>query len=165
MMRTYALDTNCFIDAVNPASSNYDNMQRLMATYRRGKVSLKVSLQVLHELKKKQDNALALAKTLPELPHWPIGTWDEQVATWPQVTGTWNDAKQNNRIQMKLKELAKSGTDIRDRGAYIDALCSDLDGFITSDKQLVGSGPAMKINKRFHTKVLTPEQAVKELVV
>lgn len=60
-------------------------------------------------------------------------------------------------------ELAKSGTDIRDRGGFIDALCSGLDGFVTSDKQLVGSGPAKRINERFSTKVLTPEQLADEL--
>lgn len=164
-MRTYALDTNCFIDAVNTASPHHDNMKRLMAAYRSGKVSLKVSLHVLHQLREKPDSALDIAETLQQLPHLPIGAWNKQVGTWQQLTGTWDDANQNERIQIKLKKLANSGTDIRDRGAYIDALCSNLDGFITSDKQLVGSGPVRKINERFSTKVLTPEQAVEELGV
>jgi hypothetical protein len=35
-------------------------------------VLLKVSLQTLHELEQKKDAAWELAKTIPELPHWPI---------------------------------------------------------------------------------------------
>jgi len=164
-MRTYALDTNCFINAVNPASPSYHALQGVLAAAKRGEVSLKVSLQTLQELEEKKDEAWQLAKTLPELPHWPIGTWDEQVGTWKQQTGTWDDAERNDQIQMELEKLAKSGTDIRDRGGYIDALCSELDGFVTSDKQLVGSGPAERINERFSTKVLTPEQLAEELGV
>ena len=140
-------------------------MQCLLAAFKTCKVSLKVSLQTLSQLEDKQDEAWRLAKTLPELPHFPIGTWDEQIGTWDQETGTWNDAKQNDKIQLEIKALAKSGTDIRDRGGYIDALCSGLDGFVTSDKHLVGSGPSKRINKRFFTKVLTPGQLVKELGV
>src|SRR3989304_6352065 len=123
-MKTYALDANCFIDAVNLASPSYDIMQRLLAASKSGKLFLKVSLHTLHELEQRQDEALKIAKTLPKLPHWPIGTWDEQVGTWKQQTGTWDDARRNDKIQLELKALAKSGTDIRDRGGYIDALCS-----------------------------------------
>ena len=104
-------------------------------------------------------------KTLPALPHWPIGTYDDQVGTWEQATGTWDDARQNDKIQLELKVLAKSGTDIRDRGGYIDALCFELDGFVTSDKQLVGTGPSKRINECFFTKVLKPEQVAEELGV
>lgn len=163
-MKTYAWDTNCFISAVNPASPSYDALQRILRAAHRGQVSLKVSLQTLHELEERKDEACKLAKTLPELPHWPIGSW-EQVGTWKQQTGTWDDARRNDRIQSELKALAKSGTDIRDRGGYIDALCNGLDGFVTSDKQLVGSGPSARINKQFSTKVLTPEQVAEELSV
>lgn len=162
-MKIYALDTNCFINAANPTSLPYDALQRILAASKMGKVSLKVSSQTLHELEQKKDSAWELAKTLPELPHWPIGTWNEQVGTWEQQTGTWDNARRNDQIQLELKALAKSGTDIRDRGGYVDALCSGLDGFVTSDKQLVGDGPSKRINKRFKTKVLTPEQLVQEL--
>jgi hypothetical protein len=164
-MKTYALDTNCFIDAVNPTSPSYRIMQYLLMAYRRGKVSLRVSLHTLHELEQKQDGALEFARTLPELPHSPVGAWDEQVGNWKQQTGSWDDGRRNDEIQLELKALAKSGADIRDRGGYIDALCSGLDGFVTSDKQLVGLGPSKRINEGFSTKVLTPEQLVKELGV
>jgi hypothetical protein len=163
-MKTYALDTNCFIDAVNLRSQSYEVMQRIFTAFDRGKLFLKVSLQTLHELEGKKDSAWELAKRLPEVPHWPIGSWDEQVGTWEEETGTWDDAKRTDKIQLELKGLAKSGTDIRDRGGYIDALCSDLNGFVTSDKQLVGTGPSRRINERFFTKVLTPGQLAEELV-
>lgn len=164
-MKTYALDTNCFINAVNPASFPYAALQRILRAAEKKQVSLKVSLQTLRQLEDRKDEAWELAKTLPELPHWPIGSWDEQVGTWTQLTGTWDDARRNDQIQSELKALAKSGADIRDRGGYIDALCNGLDGFVTSDKQLVGSGPSLRINKQFSTKVLTPEQAAEELGV
>lgn len=140
-MKTYALDTNCFINAVNPGSQSYKVMKRIFSAFNSGKVLLKVSLQTLHELEQKKDATWELAKTIPELPHWPIGTWDEQVGTWAQQTGTWDDGKRNDKIQLEIKALSKSGTDIRDRGGYIDALRSQLDGFVTSDKQLVATGP------------------------
>jgi hypothetical protein len=167
-MKTYGLDTNCFIYAFDQTASPFCALQRILAATRRGEVSLgevslKVSLHTLHELEKKKDEAWKLAKTLPQLPHWPIGAWEDQVGTWKQLTGSWDDAKRNNRIQMKLKKLATSGTDIRDRGAYIDALCSGLDAFITSDTDLVGPGPARRINEQFRTKVITPEQLVDAL--
>lgn len=162
-MKTYALDTNCFIDAVNTSSPSYDVLQRLLSAAKRSELSLKVSLQTLHELEQKKDKPWELANTLPKLPHWPIGSWDEQVGNWEQQTGTWDDGKRNDQIQLELKALAKSGTDIRDRGGYIDALCSGLDGFITSDKQLVGTGPSKRINERFTTKVLRPKQLAEEL--
>ena len=164
-MKTYALDTNCFIDAVNPASSSCGALHRIFRAADTGQVSLKVSLQTLHELEEMKDEALELAKTLPKLPHWPIGSWDEQVGTWKQQTGTWDDGKRNDQIQLKLSTLAKSGTSIRDRGGYIDALCNKLDGFVTSDKQLVGPGPSTRINNQFWTKVITPEELAKVLGV
>ena len=140
-------------------------MQRLLAAAKEGIVCFKVSLHTLHELEGKKDEAWDLAKNLDELPYWPIGSWDEQVGSWKQQTGSTNDAKRNNEIQMHLKRLAKSGTDIRDRGAYIDALRAGLTGFLTSDKQLVGSGPQVRINEAFPTRVLTPQQLADELGV
>ncbi len=162
-MKTYALDTNCFIDAVNPTSPSYSAMQDLLAAHRSGKVSLRISLQTLQQLEQRQDEALELARTFPKLPHWPIGAWDEQVGSWEQQTGTWDDGKQDDKIQLELKALSNSGTDIRDRRAYIDSLRSGLDGFITSDRQLVAPRPDRRINERFSTQVLTPDQALNEL--
>jgi hypothetical protein len=98
------------------------------------------------------------------LPHYPIGTWAEQVTTWDKLVGTWGDGKANDETRRRLKEsLAKAGVSIRDCGAFIDALRANLDGFVTSDKQLVGSGPASRINGQFPTKVLTPEQLANSL--
>lgn len=164
-MKSYGLDTNCFINAVNLGSPSYDALQRILQAAGRGRVSLKVSLQTLHQLEKRRDEAWKLAKKLPVLPHYPIGNWNEQVGTWEQQTGTYDDDRRNDQIQSELKSLAKSGTDIRDRGGYIDSLCNGLNGFVTSDKQLVGSGPSARINKRFSTKVLTPKQLAEELGV
>jgi hypothetical protein len=162
-MKSYALDANCFINAFNPASPSYDALKLIFNAAGSGIVALTVSVQTLHELEEKQDAALGLAKTLPALPHWPIGSWDEQIGTWKEQTGSWNDAKRNDEIQSLLKTLANAGTSIRDRGAYIDALCNAQDGFITSDRQFVKSGPSLRINREFRTKVLTPEELASEI--
>ena len=77
--------------------------------------------------------------------------------------GTWDDIRRNDQIQEELEKLAKSGNDIRDRGAFIDALCSNYDGFVTSDKQFIGSGPVRRINERFSTKVISPEDLLEEI--
>lgn len=53
--------------------------------------------------------------------------------------------------------LAKSGADLRDRGAYIDALCAKADVFVTSDKDLAGKGPSKRIAEKFGLKIVTPK--------
>ena len=164
-MKKYGLDTNCFIDAVNNHSTSYGSVRLLLNAAHRGNLHLGVSLHTLHELEEKKDEAWKLAISLTEIPHWPIGTWDEQVGTWKQQSGTWDDGRKNDNIQKELEALAKSGNDIRDRGAFIDALCSGYDGFVTSDNQLVGKGPAKRINERFSIKVLSPEQLVEQIGV
>ena len=59
-MKTYALDTNCFIDAVSPASSSCGTLQRIFRAADTGQVSLKVSLQTLHELEESEHMPSAL---------------------------------------------------------------------------------------------------------
>lgn len=162
-MKTFALDANCFINAVNPASRSYPAVRSIFRAAEKRRISLAVSLQTLHELARRQDEAWELANSQTKLPHWSVGSWDEQVGTWEQEEGSWADAQYDDAIQLQLKSLANAGTDIRDRGAFIDALRNGLDGFITSDKQLVASGPAARINHAFSTKVLSPEQLATEL--
>jgi hypothetical protein len=163
-MKTYALDATCFIDAaLNPPSLTKDALQTIFQAAEQGRIALMVSLHTLHELEDKKDAASELARRLPSLPHYPISTWDEQVARWDEIAGTWNDARENQERQFVLKELANSGTSIRDRGAYIDAYCSRLDGFVTSDSALVKGGPSSRINTQFATKVMRPEELAKSL--
>ena len=158
-----ALDTNCFIDAFNPASPNHQPAKRLLQFGSAGAVDLLVSRHTLAQLDTKDDEASRVAHTLPILPHWPIGTWDDQVGTWDQLEGTWDDARRHDEIQAEIEVLAKAGTDIRDRGAYLDALMAGVHAFVTSDKQLVGSGPASRIGTRFGLRCETPQAMVREL--
>jgi hypothetical protein len=156
--KSYTLDAMCFINAVNQAGSSYEALRVIFNAANTGKITLTVSIQTLHELERKPDAALELARTLDLLPHWPIGSWDEQIGPWEDQTGSWEDAKRNNEKQVVLKTLANAGTSIRDRGAFMDAFCNAQDGFITSDKAFIKSGPSARINKNFLTKVLTPEE-------
>ena len=155
-----ALDANCFINAVNQQALSYDSVQELLAAKSTGQVALHVSLHTLHELEQKPDEALDLAKSLPSLPYWPIGEVRELVGTINQLTGTFDDMRRNQEIQEELESLAKSGNDIRDRGAFLDALHASMDAFVTDDNQLVGTGPAKLILARFQMRILRPEEAV-----
>ena len=158
-----ALDANCFIDAANSSSHAHAAMKQLLAFHEAGALQLKVSRHTLAELERRPDAAPDLARKCGVLPHFPVGSWDDEVATWEQVEGTWNDANRNQTIQQELEALAKAGNDIRDRGAYIDALRARMDAFITSDKQLVGSAPAKRIEGRLGLRVRTPGQLLDEL--
>jgi predicted nucleic acid-binding protein len=150
------LDTNCFIDACNPAACAHQAMQAILQASKSSRLRLLVSLHSLHELAQKPDAAYALAESLEPVPHWPIGAWKDQVGTWGQAAGTWEDAGRNQAIQKDLQTLAKSGTDIHDRGAYIDALLAGADVFVTSDRQLADPGPAERIAQKYGLRVLSP---------
>jgi predicted nucleic acid-binding protein len=156
------LDSNCFINAVRDSADEYSHMQCLLSAAKAGKIKIMVSRHSVDELSRKPDDAHELAKTVEVVPYWPIGAICEQVATIEQLTGTWEDARRNEELQLELAQLAKSGNDIRDRGAYLDALHARADFFVTSDRQLVGSGPAKRIQDRFGLRVLKPSQLVSE---
>jgi len=159
----FALDTNCFIDAFNIRVSSHTALQSIFVEYNRNRVELYVSQHTLDELAKKPDRALDLAKSIPVLPYWPIGKIGDLVGTIGQMTGTFGDMRRNEAIQKELEALAKSGNDIRDRGALVDALHASMDAFVTSDRQLVGSGPADRIFNRLQIRVINPVDAVKLL--
>ena len=151
------LDTNCFINAVRQKCQAYERLKIIFQASEVGKITLLVSLHSLHELERKPDAAFALAQSLPLLPHFPIGAWDEQIGTWTQLSGTWEDAKRNDEIQKDLMTLTKSGADLRDHGAYIDALLAKADLFVTSDKDLAGSGPSKRIAEKYNLRIVKPE--------
>ncbi len=158
-----ALDANCFIDAVTPEARAYKPMLQILEAWRTDAVELLVSLHSIHELEMKPDEALELARECATLPHWPIGTWDEQVGTWEQAEGTWDDSKINEDMREELGKVAKARSSLRDRGAYMDALKAGCEVFLTSDPDLVGSDPAMRLEKRFGLRVTTPGVLAREL--
>ncbi len=128
-----------------------------------GKIEIMVSRHSLDELSRKPDDAYELAKAAEILPCWPIGTIAELVGSIADLAGTWEDARRNEAIQHELEDLGKSGNDIRDRGAYIDALLGKADVFVTSDKHLVAAGPARRIEKQFGLRVIAPGDFAREL--
>ena len=161
-MKKVTLDTNCFIDAFTPNTPAYKAMQMIITVYRSQQIEITVSLHTLPQIKSPV-KAVMFAKMVKVLFHYPIGKWNEQIVSWGEVAGTWDDARKNQKIQEELENLAKAGNDIRDRGAYIDALSANVDAFITSDKQFAGSGPAKRIESKFGLRVITPQQFVNEL--
>jgi predicted nucleic acid-binding protein len=157
------LDANCFIDAVTADAHANVAMAAILNAHTLGRIVIEVSRHTLDELSKVPDAAYELAKTFSIVPYWPIGGIGEQVATIEQLAGTWADARHNQEIQKELHGLAKSGNDLRDRGAFLDALLGGADAFVTSDRQLVGSGPANRILERFRIRVLRPDALAQEL--
>lgn len=157
-----ALDTNCFIDAVSPHAYAYTPMRLILEAHNSRIIIAMVSRHTLAELFRPLE-ARRLAEALPVLPYWPIGTIAEQVATIDQLTGTWEDAKRNEQVQIELERLAKSGNDIRDRGAFLDALLSGADVFVTSDRHPAGSRPSQRIQEKFGLRILRPADLSEEL--
>lgn len=158
-----ALDTNCFIDALNPRSRGFKSLQAIIAAFRAGEITVFVSRHTLAELSVKPDAAYELAKEVGILPYWPIGAIKDQVATIEQLSGAWEDARRNEQIQQELEWLAASGNDIRDRGAFLDALLAGLDAFVTSDEHLAGHGASERIRRRFGVRVLKPIEFAADL--
>ena len=161
-MQKVTLDTNCFIDSFKPGSYAYPYMQKIIEAHNSNKIIITVSRHTLSEIKEPTE-ALNFAKACEILSHFPIGTFGEQVAAWKELAGTFEDAKINQEIQEELEQLANSGNDIRDRGAYIDAINAHVDAFVTSDGQFAKSGPAERIEKRFGLRVVTPKQLADEI--
>jgi hypothetical protein len=77
-------------------------VQAILNECKKGAIECYVSRHTLAELKRKPDAALDLAETLPVVPHFPIGTWADQVGSWEQMEGTWCDAEANDSIQKEL---------------------------------------------------------------
>ena len=161
-----ALDTNCLLDAADQTASGYEALWTVMAAATSGRVQLFVSRHSLSELTKPgpvTEQAKLIASIATILPHYPIGAWSDQIVSWDQVSGTWEDARRNHEIQLELASLAKAGNDIRDRGAYIDAVMGRIDVFVTSDRQFAGSGPAKRIEARFGLRVAMPRALAAQL--
>jgi hypothetical protein len=86
------------------------------------------------------------------------------VATWGQVShSTWADHRAAAEKYEDLRTLAKAGADIRDLGAYVDALYGGADIFVTSDQDVAGSGPIFRIVEKYGLRILTPLQLAEEL--
>jgi len=92
-MTKVSLDANCFIDVCDSSSHAYEELNNIFVLRDRGVIKLFVSLQTLNELEKKKDAAYDLATSIEVLPHYGIGSWDEQVGSWEQEAGTWQDGR------------------------------------------------------------------------
>lgn len=164
---TVVLDTNCFVDAVNSASHAHEAVTSLLRAAELSRVRISVSLHSIHELEladaKYKDGALQIARRFPVLPYFPIGTFKDLLGTFNGVAGTFDDMRVNAAREAQLQRLAKSGNDLRDRGALIDAARAQADIFVTSDGQLSKAGPAKRIGVALGIRVLTPKAAVEEL--
>ncbi len=157
------VDTNCFIDATTPSSPNHDAARRLFEAGETGQITLFVSHHTLQELSRVEDAAYELGRRINVLGCYPFETWDDLVGTWNDLRGTWDEIGVSDETQREMRELANAGTDIRDRGALLDALRADLDVFVTSDNQLAKEGPASRIASRFGIRVLTPSSVLELL--
>lgn len=157
-------DTNIFIDASNGDSHAYSDAARLLRAVTEGQIRGYVSLHTLHELDSGisvyGSEARRLADSCHRLPYWLLGTIDELLGTIDGLSGTFDDARRNSQFEKEIRDLTNAGTDLHDRGALLDAIRASISFFVTSDSQLVKSGPASRIVKRFAIQPLSPKQAV-----
>jgi predicted nucleic acid-binding protein len=152
-MKTYCLDTNCLIDAFKPESSFYEAMKRILSAYKAGALRLVVSRHSLSELLLPLE-AVEFAKTLQVVEHYPVGMWQDQICTWKECAGTWDEARSNAKKLERLTILAKTGAGIRDKGGYIDAVIAGVEAFVTSDSDLVGAATAQNICNEFKVRII-----------
>ena len=59
---------------------------------------------------------------------------------------------------MEIAAAANTGANLRDRGAYLDALHAKVDIFVTSDKDLAEDDAAKRLSTKYGLRVLTPPE-------
>ncbi|MCK4849732.1 MAG: hypothetical protein KAT11_00200 [Phycisphaerae bacterium] len=153
------IDTNCIISLFKPKEEIYPAMQIMRRMREEGQIELYVSLKAIDQVKK-DDAALAYARSLPKLPNYLVGSWGEQVGTWGTVAGTWEDAKRNEELRKKLGQLVKKGANFRDKQILIDAICAGMDVLVTNDKKMHSAGPASRLKKELGFTVMSPQNFV-----
>ncbi len=87
-----------------------------------------------------------------------MGQWNEQVDTWDSVSGTWDDVKENEKLQQKIHHLTKSGVNIRDRQIVIDSYRGKIQVLLTNDRGLRDPRPARKLREELGILVVSPEK-------
>ena len=126
-----------------------------------------MSRHSLHELEiaaaKFGEAALDLARKHPVLPYFPIGHIDELLGSIEELAGSFDDMRANDELRDRLGSLAKSGTDIRDRGGLIDALRAGADVFVTYDRAMVADAPRGRIEQALAIRVRTPEELLHDV--
>ena len=163
-MALIVCDTNCWIEASTDPSSD---VAQLLTRASDWNVRIKISKHSLSQLivgtAKYGPAAESLARRYEEVPYYPIGTIDELLGTISELSGTLDDIRKNDALRETLGSVAASGTDIRDRGALIDALLAKADYFVTSDRGLVGAGPRARIESTLSIRVRTPSEMTADL--
>lgn len=157
-------DTNVWIEA---AADAHSHSARLLSLPAHGGVRIAISKHSWSELAGGSGtygpNAKALASRFEEVPYWPIGTINELLGTINELSGTFDDIRVNALLRERLGVLAAQGTGLHDRGALIDALRSEAEYFVTSDKGLVGSGPRRRIEAALPILIRTPTEMCEQL--
>jgi hypothetical protein len=124
-----------------------------------GQIELYVSLKAIDQIVR-SDAALAYASSLPKLPNYPVGSWNEQVGSWSTAAGTWDDAKRNEQLRKKLGELVNKGADYRDKQIIIDSFCAGMGVLATNDTKIRDPGPASRLKKKLGVTAMCLEKFV-----
>jgi predicted nucleic acid-binding protein len=158
------LDTNVWIAAADTRVSEAAAL--LTCAAERG-ARIGVSKHSLVELTagsiKYGGSAESLARAYETIPYHPVGRIDELLGTITQLSGTFDQMRVNEALRVRLGNLAKAGTDIRDRGAVIDALQARATYFVTSDRGLVAPAPRARIEAELPIRIRTPAEMLREL--
>lgn len=163
----YVLDTNCWINAAHATALEWGPVVHLLQLADRRAIRIAVSRHSLHELEAAKsghdDGAFELALRYSVVAYYPVGTINELIGSIGNLAGTFDDMDRNHELERRLEALANRGTDLRDRGAVIDALQAGATAFVTSDRQLVAAQPAQRIRESVGLRMVRPSDLVAEL--
>jgi hypothetical protein len=152
-----AVDTDCIISLFKPQEEMHLPMLRINEMYQEGKIDLYISAKTIVQLTR-GGPPLEYAKSLLMLPNYPVGRIADQVGTWGEMAGTWNDAKENEELQEKVSALTKKSVNIRDRQIVIDSYRGKMDILLTNDHGLCGERQARNLKELLGISVMTPKE-------
>ena len=157
-----AVDTNCIIALFRQGEVIHKYMVHIREMHQKGEIEFYTSLKTIDEIEKGVliygSDPLNYASSLPLLPNYLIGTWNDQVGPWESLAGTW-DGK-NEDLQKKIHNLTKKGVKIRDRQIVIDSYLGGMHVLLTNDHGLCDGGSAGRLREEFGILVLSPEKFI-----
>lgn len=154
------LDSNCFIACAQPEHPDHADSVAAVEGARVAHVELCVSQHTLLELRRKPDSAFAQASSLNVVNCMPFGRIADLAGPISGLGGTLADIVRSDEMVAEMRELARTGSSLRDRGALLDAIAARVDFFGTSDRALCDSAPATRIHRRFGLRTVTPRAFV-----
>jgi len=155
------VDANVVIQAATTPSSD---ASAFIERARRQQAPLAISPHSYEEIARgssKDDGAgKRLAERLTLLPYYPKGTISDLLGTIDDLAGTFDDMRRSDEILRQLRDLARAGANLHDKGAITDAIWASCSHFITEDRDLVAAVPRKRIEAAFQIRIVRPRDAM-----